>query len=258
MSSTTRRVSGPSEAAPDDLGLRQAMRTTPAVREYTDDDVPDQILFEILDDARYAPNGANRQAWHVTVVRDVSARQRIAELYKLGFAEYLGFHAAGLVPFVASEALWRNPPGTTSNPAIDLDAARSIPLPDGTQDHIAKAPVLLVITVDLTNISAVDSGLGRLSISAGASVYPFAHNILFGGAGTRLRRPLHLGARPTRARAQRVAAHPARARTRHHAADRQTGQGDHQAQSPARRVLRHDRDIRRPTSEPGRTNARLT
>jgi nitroreductase len=27
-------------------------------------------------------------------------------------------------------------------------------------------------------VSAVDSGLGRLSIAAGASVYPFAHNIL--------------------------------------------------------------------------------
>jgi nitroreductase len=38
--------------------------------------------------------------------------------------------------------------------------------------------VLLVITLDLTNVSAVDSGLGRLSIGAGASVYPFAHNIL--------------------------------------------------------------------------------
>jgi nitroreductase len=166
------------EVEPDKVGLIQAMRTTPAVREYTDDGVSNEILFEILDDARFAPNGANRQAWHVTIVRDLAMRQRIADLYKLGFAEYVGFHAAGLVPFVASEAHWRNPPAGPVDPAIDLEAARAISLPDGTQDHIAKAPVLLVLTIDLTNVSAVDSGLGRLSISAGASVYPFAHNIL--------------------------------------------------------------------------------
>ena len=38
--------------------------------------------------------------------------------------------------------------------------------------------MLLVLTLDLSGISAVDSGLDRLSISAGASIYPFAHNIL--------------------------------------------------------------------------------
>jgi nitroreductase len=160
------------------LALRRAMRTTPAVREFTDDDVPDRTLFEILDDARFAPNGGNRQGWHVTIVRDGAKRSEIARLYKLGFAEYVGYMAAGLVPFVASEAHWRFPAEGESNPGIDLDAARAVPLPEGMQDHIAKAPVLLVITVNLTNLSAVDSGLGRLSISAGASVYPFAHNIL--------------------------------------------------------------------------------
>src|ERR1700678_1609933 len=148
---------------PESLGVCRAMRTTPAVRDYAAADLPDETLFEILDDARFAPNGANRQAWHVTIVRDPATRARIAELYKLGFAEYVGFHAAGLIPFVAAEAYWRNP-------AIDLDAARRVPLPEGMQDHIGQAPVLLVITVDLTNISAVDAGVGRLSISAGASV----------------------------------------------------------------------------------------
>jgi nitroreductase len=167
-----------SDVDPDELGLRWVMRTTPAVRDYTEEDIPDQVLFELLDDARFAPNGANRQAWHVTVVRNAVIRGKIAELYKLGFAEYVGFHAANIVPFVAAEAHWRNPPGATAQPAIDLEAARAIPLPAGVQDHIGKAPVLLVITIDLTNVSAVDSGLGRLSISAGASVYPFAHNIL--------------------------------------------------------------------------------
>jgi nitroreductase len=56
---------------------------------------------------------------------------------------------------------------------------------------IASAAVLLVVTADLTRMTAMDSGLGRLSISAGGSIYPFAHNILlaardkgFGGVCT--------------------------------------------------------------------------
>ena len=85
--------------------------------------------------------------------------------------EYVGHVRAGLVPFVAAEAQGR------TEPAIDLDEARQVPL-DATADVPGPAPVLLVILLDLSSCSAVDSGLDRLSISAGASVYPFAHNIL--------------------------------------------------------------------------------
>jgi nitroreductase len=53
-----------------------------------------------------------------------------------------------------------------------------VPLPNGFPQYLADVPVLLVLTLDLSGISAVDSGLPRLSISAGASIYPFAHNIL--------------------------------------------------------------------------------
>ena len=112
------------------------------------------------------------------VVRDPAVKRRISELYDLGMREYMGYHRAGLVPFAASEAFDRYPPGGEPDPAIDLAAARAIPLEVGPPEYMATAPVLLVITLDLTNVSAVDSGLGRLSITAGGSVYPFAHNIL--------------------------------------------------------------------------------
>jgi len=154
------------------------MRTTPSTREFTDDPVPDDVLYAILDDARFAPNGGNRQSWHVIVVRDPGRKRRIAELYDLGMREYAGHVRAGKVPFRASEAYWRNPPDAKPDPAIDLEEARSKPLESGFPQYLADAPVLLVLTLDLTNLSAVDSGLGRLSISAGASIYPFAHNIL--------------------------------------------------------------------------------
>jgi len=151
--------------------LADAMRTTPSTRVFTDDDLPDAVLLEILDRARFAPNGGNRQAWRVIAVRDPATRARLAELYDLGMREYAAHAAAGLVPFVAAEAHGR------TEPAVDLEAARRAPF-EGDSSYLARVPVLLVILLDLTNCSAVDSGLDRLPISAGASVYPFAHNVL--------------------------------------------------------------------------------
>jgi nitroreductase len=176
------------------MELRKAMTTTPATRAFLDDDLPDATLFDILDHARFAPNGGNRQAWHVTIVRDRDIKAQIALLWELAQREDHAFYEAGLVPFVASEAYWRNPPGQPSVQPIDLDAARAT-APSrsfGTPaSQIAAAPVLLVVSVDLTKMTAMDSGLGRLSIAAGGSVYPFAHNILlaardcgFGGVVT--------------------------------------------------------------------------
>jgi nitroreductase len=156
--------------------LLHAMRTTPATRAFTDDDLPDDVLYDILDEARYAPNGGNRQAWKVIVVRDPATKQRIAELYELGMREYAAHAAAGLVPFVVAEAQHR------TEPAVDLEAARGAPT-GADVSYLASVPVQLVILLDTTNCSAVDSGLDRLSIAAGASVYPFAHNILLAARG---------------------------------------------------------------------------
>jgi nitroreductase len=153
------------------MELLDAMRTTPSTREFTDDPLPDDVLYDILEHARFAPNGGNRQAWRVVVVRDSGTKRRIAELYDLGMREYAAHLAAGLVPFVAAEAHDR------TEPAVDLEAARRQPLATSTA-YLAEVPVMLVTLLDLTKCSALDSGLDRLSIATGASVYPFAHNIL--------------------------------------------------------------------------------
>ena len=62
------------------MDLQEAMRTTFACREFTDDLVPDEVLHRILDVARFAPSGGNRQGGHVVVVRDREVRQRLGEL----------------------------------------------------------------------------------------------------------------------------------------------------------------------------------
>ncbi|MDT5225532.1 MAG: hypothetical protein QOG19_2939, partial [Mycobacterium sp.] len=57
------------------MDLYDVMRTTFAAREFTDDPLPDDVLYRIFDVARFAPSGGNRQGAHVTVVRDIDTRR---------------------------------------------------------------------------------------------------------------------------------------------------------------------------------------
>jgi nitroreductase len=71
------------------MELYDVMRTTSAVREFTTDPLPDDILYRILDNARFAPSGGNRQAAHIIVVRDATVRQQLAELAVPGARRYV-------------------------------------------------------------------------------------------------------------------------------------------------------------------------
>ncbi len=46
------------------------LRTTGATRTFTDEAVPRSTVHAILDDARFAPSGGNRQPWRVALVED--------------------------------------------------------------------------------------------------------------------------------------------------------------------------------------------
>jgi nitroreductase len=154
------------------MELREVMRTTASVREFTDESVPDAVVYDILDVARFAPSVGNRQAWHVVMLRDPDVRRRVRELYVLGWREYMAHAMQGLVPFAPMDH------GRWTGPAVDLEAARSTPTPMAFADHLDEFPVLLVLIADLGALAVTDNGLDRQSIIGGASVYPFAHNIL--------------------------------------------------------------------------------
>ena len=62
------------------MDLDQAMRTTFAARQYTGDPLPDALLYRILDAARFAPSGGNRQGTRVILIRDHHTRAEIARL----------------------------------------------------------------------------------------------------------------------------------------------------------------------------------
>jgi nitroreductase len=154
------------------MELQEVMRTTPSTREFTSEPVPDDVVRHILDVARFAPSGGNRQAWHVIVLEDPQIRRRIRELYVVSWREYMAHVRAGLVAFAPLDH------GRWTGPAIDLEQARATPAPLAFSDHLDEVPVLLLLVVELAGLAVLDNGLDRQSIIGGASVYPFAHNVL--------------------------------------------------------------------------------
>ena len=59
----------------------EVMRTTFSAREFTGEALSDDALYEILDHARFAPSGGNRQGGRVIVVRNQITKNEIAVSY---------------------------------------------------------------------------------------------------------------------------------------------------------------------------------
>ena len=57
----------------------EAIRTRRSVRKYAPDPVPDELLRQVLEAARWAPSWANTQCWEVVVVRDLERKKALSE-----------------------------------------------------------------------------------------------------------------------------------------------------------------------------------
>lgn len=154
------------------MELTEAMRTTPATRDFTDEPVEDSAVERVLESARFAPSGGNRQPWRVIVVKDPGIRRAVRDHYVLGWREYLAHVAEGRVPFAPDEH------GRWEHPAVDLASARETARPDPFADGLDTVPVMMLLCVDLTALAVLDNGIGRQSIVGGGSIYPFGHNVL--------------------------------------------------------------------------------
>ena len=156
------------------MELNQALRSTGAVRDFTDRAVPDDVVYQLLDTARFAPNGGNRQAWHVIVVRDGDTRRALRDLYLPGWYEYLPQMEAGLTPFAAITDREAEATARTRAPEF---AERGAATP-GFAENLHRVPLLMVLTADLRNLATLDRDLDRYTLVGGASIYPFAWSLL--------------------------------------------------------------------------------
>jgi nitroreductase len=149
------------------MDVYEAMRTTFAAREFIDEPVSDDTVFSILDRARFAPSGGNRQGWHVIVVRDRATREGLAKATVPAAKRYTAQGKAG-----------ENPWNTIDPTSVDAATIERTEANARLLEPVLKAPVVLVICVDLKVVASTDQYLKRVGIISGASIYPFAWNVL--------------------------------------------------------------------------------
>ena len=149
------------------MELYEVMRTTFAAREFTDQPVSDGTIAKILEEARFAPSGGNRQGWKVLVVREDSSRAVLRELIAPQMQRYVAQVKAGEAPL-----------NTINTSRVSDEEVAATQLPERMLDNLTGAPVLLLVFVDLSVVASFDRHLDRVGVISGASIYPFVWNIL--------------------------------------------------------------------------------
>ena len=62
----------------------EAIKTRRSVRGFTNEEVNDGTIGEILEAGRWAPSGLNNQAWRFIVVREIKTKNALAKLTEYG------------------------------------------------------------------------------------------------------------------------------------------------------------------------------
>jgi nitroreductase len=151
------------------MELTEALRTTGSVRAFTDEPVDDATLASVLDNARFAPNGGNAQAWR-GCRQGLRGPTATARPLPTGWYDYLAMHAAGLRPWSpVNESDAESTAMAGAEPAVD---------PQGFAENLDTAPVLLALFADLSGLTAVDRDFDRYPFAGGGSIYPFAWSTL--------------------------------------------------------------------------------
>src|SRR5262245_38077814 len=159
---------GLASEAGEPMDFRQVIETTGTCRFYRPDQVPDDVLARVLDAARWAPTGGNRQGVRFVVVRDAGKWRQLRDWYVPIWEQYVA----------RAQAHSATPP------------SRLISNADHMAHHLDEIPVLIVVCAQLADLLATDRHLDRLTIVGGASVYPAVQNLLLAaraeGLGTAL------------------------------------------------------------------------
>jgi len=136
--------------------------TQRAMRRLKTDDVPDDLIWKLVDTAIRAPSGGNVQPWNFIVVRDRAKKEKIGAWYLEAWQKTYG---------PAREAMRADP-----------NISRTYNSADHLANHIADVPVLIFAVTRKDQM--------RQGPVAGASIYPAVQNLMLAaralGLGTTL------------------------------------------------------------------------
>ncbi|GIF14686.1 nitroreductase family protein [Actinoplanes teichomyceticus] len=158
--------------APQDLGLLEALHSTPARRYLSTEPIADDVIRAVLDAAVRGPSGGNSQAWAWIVVRDPEVKKQIAGWYREGWERHYGSRREQIL----------------NAPDDGPMSKRTFLAADHLANHIEQAPVWIVPVL----LGAAKSGNPRL----GSSIYGAVQQLMLAarayGLGSTLT-TLHIG-----------------------------------------------------------------
>jgi nitroreductase len=152
------------------MELSDVMRSQPACRYYKPDPVPDSVFYKAIDDARFGPQGGNRQPVRFVIVRDPVKKKALGDMYIVPWTAYSTAAKEGVTAITASD-------GTEKSTNIGMtDPLKALKDADHFAEHFAEHPAIVVVCANIAETHPTDTELGRLSIVGGGSVYPIAQN----------------------------------------------------------------------------------
>jgi nitroreductase len=144
--------------------LYDALLTTRAMRRFTDEPVPAEVVEAVLRAAVQAPSGGNIQPYQFVVVTDPDKRARLAQLYLRAWERY--------EPAVAKVT----PPPRSEEAAASH--RRNLAASDHLARNLGRVPVLVLVVVPRISM-AVEDGEGVMDVGpVHASVYPAVQNLV--------------------------------------------------------------------------------
>lgn len=151
------------------MDLYEAIRTTRAIRRFTDAPVTDDEIMTCIRAAVQAPNGGNVQPWQFVVVTDPEVKRAAGEVYRRSYDRYQAAVQQTLPPV-------RTPEEGEAR-ARNYASARYL------ADHLAESPALVLVLMPIIPWG-FDDDEGHLDIGPlYASVYPAVQNFMLAARG---------------------------------------------------------------------------
>jgi len=151
------------------MDLIEAMRSQPANRYYKPDPVPNEVFHRAMDNARFGPQGGNRQPVRFLIVTDADKKAQLAEWYRQPWSVYYEQATAGGEAITADS-------GDVKATRVGTSAA-ALKAADDFAQNFQNHPAVIVACAELAETHPTDTDLGRLSIVGGGSVYPIVQNL---------------------------------------------------------------------------------
>ena len=72
------------------MDVMEAIYQRRSVRSFVEKDVPDEVLWQVIEAGTWAPSAGNMQAWEFVVVKDPAARQKVVDTTDAGITTRAG------------------------------------------------------------------------------------------------------------------------------------------------------------------------